>query len=72
MRRWYSSHNQKETSIEDQVRVCEEYAKRHDINIIKVYPDKATSGRTDKRRHFQDMIEDSYRRTVRHAKTAGL
>ena len=56
----YSSHNQKETSIEDQVRVCEEYAKRHDINIIKVYPDKATSGRTDKRRHFQDMIEDSY------------
>ena len=30
----YSSNNQTEQSIEGQVRVCQEYAKQHDILII--------------------------------------
>ena len=33
----YSSENQTEQSIEGQLRVCEEYAKAHDILILNTY-----------------------------------
>lgn len=55
----YSSHNQNEQSIEGQIAVCEEFAKRCDFNIIGEYIDRATSGTTDNRPEFLKMIKDS-------------
>lgn len=42
----FSSENQREQSIEDQVRVCREFAKRDGITILeeRVYYDEAQSG----------------------------
>ncbi len=55
----FSSANQQETSITGQLRVCNEYAERNNIEIIDTYIDRAFSGRTDKRPQFQQMLEDS-------------
>lgn len=57
----YSSNNQTEQSIEGQTRVCQEFCKRHDIKIVKVYADRATSASKDieKRVSFLKMIKDS-------------
>jgi DNA invertase Pin-like site-specific DNA recombinase len=55
----YSSHNQKEESIEQQVEECMAFAKLNRIKIIQVYADKALSGRTDKRPQFQKMMRDA-------------
>ena len=55
----YSSDNQREESIEGQLRECTEYAKRNDIMIIDTYIDRAFSATTDKRPAFQKMIQDS-------------
>ena len=55
----YSSDNQTEQSIEGQVRVCQEYAKQHDILIIGQYIDRAMTGTNDKRPEFQQMLSDS-------------
>ena len=55
----YSSDRQREESIEGQIRVCEEYAKKHDLSIIHIYTDRALTGRTDKRPQFQMMIKDA-------------
>ena len=55
----YSSDRQREESIEGQIRVCEEYAEKHDLTIIHVYTDRALAGRTEKRPQFQMMIKDA-------------
>ncbi len=55
----YSSHNQREESIEGQVRKCREFADRNDMTIIGEYIDRAISGKTDKRDNFQKLIRDS-------------
>lgn len=55
----YSSHNQKEESIEQQVEECTAFASQNGIEIIHVYADKALSGRTDKRPQFQKMMRDA-------------
>lgn len=55
----YSSTNQTEQSIEGQVHVCEDYAKKHDIIIVDSYIDRAISGTTDNRESFQKMLKDS-------------
>lgn len=55
----YSSHNQREESIEGQLRKCKEFAERNDITIIGEYIDRAISGKTDKRESFQRLIRDS-------------
>lgn len=55
----FSSHNQKEESIEQQVEECAEFARANNIQIIEVYADKAISGRTDKRAAFQRMMRDA-------------
>ncbi len=58
----YSSHNQTEASIEGQLKVCYEYAKRNNYNIIGEYIDRAMTGTNDNRPEFLKMIEDSNRR----------
>jgi DNA invertase Pin-like site-specific DNA recombinase len=57
----YSSDNQNETSIEQQVKVCREYCQRNNHTIISEYSDEAISGRTDDRPQFQKMLRDSKR-----------
>ena len=55
----FSSHKQQETSIEGQIKVCEDYANREGVEIIDTYIDRAISGTTDKRPSFNRMILDS-------------
>lgn len=55
----YSSHAQRDQSIADQIRDCEEYAKNHEYRIIDIYADHAISGTTDNRAEFQRMLRDS-------------
>lgn len=55
----YSSHNQREESIEGQLRKCRLFAEQHDFTIIGEYIDRALSGKTDKREEFQRLIRDS-------------
>lgn len=58
----YSSHNQREESIEQQVEECSAFAKANGIEIIQIYADKAISGRSDKRPQFQRMLRDAERK----------
>ncbi len=55
----FSSHSQTEQSIEGQLQVCHEYAKRQGYNVIGEYIDRAISGTTDNRPDFLRMIDDS-------------
>lgn len=57
----YSSDNQREASIEDQLRECHAWAKAHDMQVVQEYCDYAISGRTDDRPQFQRMIADAER-----------
>ena len=57
----YSSHNQREESIEGQLRECRAFARRNDYIIVGEYIDRALSGKTDNRADFQRMIRDSER-----------
>ena len=43
----YSSDNQREASIEGQLRECMEFATYNDIQVIDNYIDRAMSARTD-------------------------
>ena len=58
----YSSDSQTEQSIEGQLRVCEEYAKTHDILVLNTYIDRAMTGTNDNRPDFQRMIRESNRK----------
>lgn len=58
----YSSDNQREESIEGQLRECREYAARNNITLIGSYIDRAQSARTADRPEFQRMIADSEKR----------
>lgn len=55
----FSSDNQREESIDAQLRAIKEYAKRNDIIIVGEYVDKAKSATTDNRPEFLRMIADS-------------
>ena len=56
----YSSHGQRDVSIEDQVREITTYAKTHNYTIIRTYADRKRTGKeADKRKDFIRMIHDS-------------
>ena len=55
----YSSDNQREESIEGQIRECTAYAEKNGITTVKHYIDRAISAKTDNRPEFQQMIKDS-------------
>lgn len=55
----YSSDNQREESIEGQLRECKAFAEKNEIRIIDSYIDRALSAKTDNRPQFQQMIKDS-------------
>ena len=58
----YSSDNQREESIEGQIRECTAYAEKNDITVVKHYIDRAISAKTDNRPQFQQIIRDSERK----------
>lgn len=55
----YSSHNQREESIEIQLERCREYCQSHGWDIAQEYTDYAQSGRTADRDAFQQMMTDA-------------
>ena len=55
----YSNDNQREESIEGQLRECKEYADKNGITILCSYIDRALSAKTDNRPEFQKMVQDS-------------
>ncbi len=56
----YSSENQRDESIDGQLRECDEFARRKGYTIVKTYADRALSGkRADNRPEFMQMIYDS-------------
>lgn len=55
----YSSDNQREESIEAQLRAIREYCQKNNIQLVKIYTDEAKSATTDDRPGFLQMIKDS-------------
>jgi len=55
----FSSDNQREESIDAQLRALREYCERNGIVVIHEYCDRARSATTDDRPEFLDMIADS-------------
>ena len=55
----YSSDNQREESIEGQIRENTAFARKNGIDIVDTYIDRAYSAKTDNRPEFQKMIKDS-------------
>lgn len=55
----YSSHSQRDESIDAQLRECHDYATKNDYIILEEYCDKALTGKTDNRAAFQKMIKDA-------------
>lgn len=64
----YSSHSQRDVSIDQQVNACREFAARGGIDVLDVYADRATTGTNDRRPAFQKMISDAKKggMAVRH------
>lgn len=55
----YSCDNQREESIEGQLRECKVFAERKEFTLVGTYIDRAVSAKTDNRPEFQKMIKDS-------------
>ena len=55
----YSSHSQRDDSIDQQIRACQLFADRQGIEIADVYDDRATTGTNDNRPKFQRMMKDA-------------
>ena len=53
----FSSDNQRDESIDAQLRAIEEYANKNDIKIVNKFIDRAKSATSDKRPAFQEMIK---------------
>jgi site-specific DNA recombinase len=60
----YSSENQREASIEDQFRICREFARKQGWTIAGEYSDHAISGATLMRPGFQAMMSEALRGKV--------
>ena len=55
----FSSSNQREESIDAQIRAMKEYCQRNGLQIVAVYTDEAKSATSDNRPQFLQMISDS-------------
>ena len=55
----FSSENQREESIDGQIRECTAYCEKNGITVVGHYIDRAMSAKTDNRPDFQRMIKDS-------------
>lgn len=55
----YSSHSQREVSIDQQIKECRVFAERNGIEIVKIYDDRAMTGTNDRRPKFQQMLSEA-------------
>ena len=55
----YSSQNQREASIEDQVRTCRELVESRGWSYLHAYTDRAVSGASPFRAGYQKLLEDA-------------
>jgi site-specific DNA recombinase len=55
----YSSDNQRDASIADQLRVCREFAARQSWTVVNEFTDHAVSGATLLRSGFQTLMRDA-------------
>jgi site-specific DNA recombinase len=56
----YSSENQREASIADQVRVCKERIAREGWEVVQVFQDRAVSGASTMRSAYQAMLAGAF------------
>ena len=54
----FSTDMQRDASIEDQIRSCQEYAARQGLKVIETYSDRAVSGASLMRRDMQKLLRD--------------
>ena len=59
--RYSPGPNQRDESIEGQIRECKDVAKRHGLMVIHEYIDKRMTGTNDDRPDFQRMLRDADR-----------
>src|SRR5258708_39594076 len=55
----YSSENQREASIEDQVRICQRRVEAEQWSLVNTYTDHAISGSIRMRPGYQKLLEDA-------------
>src|SRR5918996_6023344 len=55
----YSSDNQRDASIDDQVRICRAEIERHGWELVQVYADAALSGASTFRPGYQKLLLDA-------------
>ena len=60
--RYSPGPNQREESIEGQMRECRDVAKRHGLTVVREYADRRMSGTNDERPDFQRMLRDADRK----------
>ncbi len=53
----FSSENQRDESIDAQIRAIKEYADKNNIEIVKIFTDRAKSATSSNRPEFQNMIK---------------
>jgi site-specific DNA recombinase len=68
----YSSENQNETSIEDQVRDCQRLIEDQGWQLEEVYSDRGISGATSLRAGYQRLLSDARTRAIDVVVTEGL
>lgn len=56
----FSSNNQRDESIDAQLRAIREYCEREGIQLVEIYTDEAQSATTDLRDDFKNMIDDIF------------
>jgi site-specific DNA recombinase len=52
----FSTDKQREASIEDQKRVCRDYAKRENLTIVRIFSDEGESGSNAERPGYLEML----------------
>lgn len=53
------ARSQREASIEEQVKVCKDYASRNEYVVVNVYSDSALTGKNDNRPALKKLLADS-------------
>ena len=57
----FSSNNQRDESIDAQLRAIRDYCERENIQLIDIYTDEAQSATSDNRDDFKNMIDDIFK-----------
>lgn len=57
----FSSNNQRDESIDAQLRAIRDYCERENIQLVEIYTDEAQSATTDLRDDFKNMIDDIFK-----------